>query len=371
MTNKYETQNNRIKAARSRLCGKHPFFGALAWGLPYRFDDTIQPPTACVNDKEIIWHPEFVEKLTLEETVFVLAHECMHPALMHLLRRGDRKPIKWNIACDIVVNQLLVTNGVGKMPDLCVYEPQIYQSADGKVEAIYDLLPDTIDDKIMDMMGELVGAAEDVKAQWRDKIQAAAATAKAAGNMPGNLQGLVDQLTTPKVKWQDRFRNFVTTTRGKDRTWAKRNRRTAALDLMLPGAEGEQMGELVFAIDCSGSTSDQMVAQCGAELRNIQEELRPEKIHVIYWDTVVQKHEEFEPDDPVEAKVFGRGGTDPRCIWDYIEEHGINPENVVVATDLYFGGHEAFGTQPSYPVLWCVMESSCKDAPWGEVLVVD
>lgn len=375
----YAEQKKKFMRARMKLLADHPFFGDLAYQLPIIWDDTLNPPTAATNGKYIKFHPAFVDTISHEELVFLIAHEVMHPALMHILRRGNRDPHGWNVACDIVVNQLLIESGVGKMPNGGIQDWELYHKGEGKADKIYDLLPEQEygapgsggvgGNGSLDAMEDVAdGDKEATAADWRNKLQSAVQTAKAAGKLPGSIEQFVENMTNPKVAWQDKLRNFVMTTRGSDRTWAKPNRRYLSSGISLPGTYGETMGELVFAIDCSGSTSDEMVGQCGGEIASIQEELRPEKIHVLYFDTEVKKHEEFEPDDPLQVKVHGRGGTCFRTIFEYIDKAGISPENVVVATDLYC--HD-FGPKPDYPVMWCVMESCARKAPWGDILVVD
>lgn len=383
MADKYASQMKKVRAARIALLAKHPFFGDLAFGMPIEWSETLDPPTAATDGTKIVFHPDFVDDIAQEEVVFLIAHEVMHPALMHLLRKGNRCPKRWNVACDIVVNQLLIESRIGKMPAIGIYDPYLYRTGQGKVEKIYDLLPEQEYSEpgtgvgegstgSMDAMLDVpANKAEDMAASWRNKLQQALHTARQAGNLPGGLEQFVEQMTTPKVCWQDKLRNFVMTTRGGERTWTRSNRRHLSSGIMLPGTYGEKMGEIAFLIDCSGSTSDGMVGQCAAELASIQEELRPEKIHVLYFDTDVKKHEEYEADDPLNIKAYGRGGTCFRTSFEYMDKAGISPECVIVATDLDCAD---FGPDPGYPVLWCVMETQRgykHKAPWGEVLQVE
>lgn len=383
MADKYKKEMDRIRTARIKLLGAHPFFGDLAFSMPIQFDDTLDPPTAATDGERVIFHPKFVEAMPIDELVFVLAHEVMHPALLHILRRGSRCPKRWNYACDVIVNQLLKESNVGTQPKWVIYKPDLYRAGEGKVERVYDLLPDTEEydkpgsgpsgghgsmDAVLDADPS---RSEELAADMRNKLQQALQSAKQAGNVPGGLEAFVDQMTNPKVTWQQHLRNFVMTTRGKERTWSKPNRRYASAGIFMPGAYGETMGEIVFAIDCSGSTSDEMVSQCGAEVNSIKEELRPEKVHVIYFDSEVKRHEEFEPDDDMVVKAYGRGGTAFSPIFKFIEDNGINPESVIVATDLECSD---YGPEPPYPVMWCVMDSPYFEhcnAPWGQVLKVD
>ena len=384
MADKYQEQMKKVRRARIELLAKHPFFGDLAFNLPIEWNENLNPPTAATDGERIIFHPAFVDVMPPKELVFVLAHEVMHPALLHILRRGTRCPKRWNVACDVVVNHLLVESGIGSMPSMCVFKPDLYHAGKGKVEKIYELLPDDQEygepgsgaagngsmDAVIDADPN---KKEQIAADYRVKLQQALQTARAAGKVPGGLEALVEQMTTPKVPWQQHLRNFVMTTRGTERTWAKRNRRYAATNLNLPGNYGERMGELAFLIDCSGSTSDWMIGQCGAEISSIQEEMRPEKTHVLYFDTHVKRHEEYEPDDPMTVKAYGRGGTCFRTSFEYMNKHGIMPEACIVATDL---GCSDYGPEPPFPVLWCVLEKNNYGwkppmPPWGQVLEIE
>lgn len=380
MTPEFKKQMDRIRGARMKLSGQHPFFADLAFSFPIKIEPALNPPTAATDGGTIWLHPDLVDSLSDPELQFILSHEVLHPALMHNQRLMGRDLKRWNVACDIVVNQLLVDNNVGKAPNWVIQDYYAYHKGGGKVEAIYDLLPENKccdpgtgnsgNYASLDHVMEFKGNPEDHAASMRNKLHQAAATAKKAGKLSGSIEAFIEQATTAKVPWQEKLRAFVTTAMNDDRTWAKPNRRYQATDIYLPGRDGERMGVIVVAPDCSGSTSDQMLSQVSAEVRSIQEELRPEKIHVIYWDTAIKKHDEFEADDPIEVSVYGRGGTDPRCLFEYLEKEGIEPDCVIVPTDLYFGGDNSFGPKPNYPVMWTILDGGSDHAPWGEVLKV-
>lgn len=374
----YKEQLTKVRKARIKMLGEQPFFGGIAFGMPIKFDTSIK--TAATDGEQIIFNPKFVDVLTPNELVFVTAHEVMHPAFMHTLRRGNRDPAKWNVACDIVVNYVLKQSRVGQIPQGAWDRPDLYHLGHGRADEIYDLLPPgDYGEPGSGMSGgggsldEIVDAdpanAQNLAAKWRNKMQQGLQAARQAGKVSGELESMVEQLTVPKVTWQDRLRNFVMTTRGQDRTWAKPNRRYMSSGLKVPGRYGEQMGEFAFFIDCSGSTSNRMISQCSAEINSIKEELRPEQTHVVYFDTEVKKHEAVSPDDPLDVKAYGRGGTCFRTSFEYIEQQGIELTCAVVATDLEC---DDYGPQPPYPVLWLVMEGShYAPPPWGEVLEVN
>lgn len=360
-----------IRRSRIDLLSNHPFFGSLAMGMKITIDDTLDPPTAATDGDDLYYHPDFINQLKPPEVTFVTGHEVLHAALDHVHRIGARDPGRWNVACDIVANQLLLENGVGSMPSGGIYDPALYAKGGGMVAKIYDLLPKNDKRKAMDNFkpgppGKKPDPGRAAKA--RARLQKALQAAKEAGKSSGSLEAFVEGATETKVPWEQYLREFMTAVKD-DRTYARRNRRYAALDVILPGRDGSKIGPIGFAIDCSGSTDDKMIAQCGSEIQSIADELQPEVIYVVYWDTTVKKVEIIKPGEPINVKAYGRGGTDPRCIWKWFEDNDVVPEKVIVATDLCFGGD--IGAEPDYPVMWAVMQGNLTNVAFGEVLVVD
>lgn len=94
----------RLKRARAALITGAPFFGALALSQTLVERPSIE--TAAVNGKELIYAPDFVSGLSEPQTIGMLAHEVIHIALAHHVRRGGRDSVEWNIACDLAVNPI-------------------------------------------------------------------------------------------------------------------------------------------------------------------------------------------------------------------------------------------------------------------------
>ena len=94
-----------------------------------------------------------------------------------------------------------------------------------------------------------------------------------AGRMGGNIPRVIADLLNPVVDWREALREFVSSfTRGKDEyTWRKLNKRHLANDFMMPSMENETIGELVVAIDTSGSIGSEELSEFAAELLSICE----------------------------------------------------------------------------------------------------
>ena len=358
----------KLAKAKTSLILEHPFIGTIALNMPFVFDESI--PTAATNGKRVAFNPEFVDSLTDEEVKFLVAHECMHPMLEHNYRRGERQPRRWNMAADYVINKLLIDDNIGRMPKVGLHDPNIYKAGGGTSEGIYNILPEQDEDSgadgLMDNCEDGDGGPAEQgqqQAEWKVKVAQAAQAAKMMGKMSANMQRLVDQVLTPKVDWRDVLQRFLVKARTDQRSFSRFNRRFIAQGLYLPSVSGEQMGEIVFAVDCSGSINQDTINQFAAEISIVKDDLMPARIHVLYFDSDVSHVESYEQHDDLDIKPHGGGGTDFAPVFEKIIELGLDPVAIVFLTDLCC---YSFGNQPDAPVLWVTTDPG--KAPWGEVV---
>jgi predicted metal-dependent peptidase len=118
-----------------------------------------------------------------------------------------------------------------------------------------------------------------------------------------------------------------------------------------------------IAVDCSGSVNARQLRLFEAEVRSILEGQRPERVHVLYFYSLVQKVETYLAGEPVQLNPVGGRGTDFRPCFDWLEEHGIRPQTLVFLTDLCGTFPE---TEPGYLVLWASTER--RQVPLGSVI---
>ena len=97
----------KLSAARTRLILEKPFLGALVMHLPLKAADPKWCKTTATDARNFYFNPDYIGRLTLEQTQFVLAHEAMHCALSHFNRRNHRQKHRWDVACDYAVNMIL------------------------------------------------------------------------------------------------------------------------------------------------------------------------------------------------------------------------------------------------------------------------
>ena len=204
--------------------------------------------------------------------------------------------------------------------------------------------------------------AKEIDAQRKMDVAEAGQVAKMKGKLPGVLEKFATDTVDSKVPWFDVLERYMTGRVKNDYSWARPNRRYAP-DFYLPTIDGVgAMGEVVIQVDISGSISKQEIAHYNGHLKRIIEQCHPSKVHVIYTDTVVQKHEEFDTPEDVEIRFYSGGGTDMRAGFDYIEDKGLEPEVVVTLTD----GYTPFPDHTTVDSVWCI--SSDTKSPVGETV---
>jgi predicted metal-dependent peptidase len=373
------TTEQRLAKAKTALLLDYPFFGSLALSMPFVVTDEV--PTAATDGTQVLFNPDFVDKLDHKELLFLVAHEVMHPVFDHHTRRGSRDTKLWNIAGDYVINYLLVQEQVGKMPQKGLYDATIYKEGNGNTDTIYDLLKQDEEsggrvlatpngrgdplDQVIDATGthqELEQASQEMQI----RVAQAAQAALAQGKLSAGLRRFADSVIQPTVNWRDVLHRFVQRAKNDQRTWSRPSRRFLSQGLFMPSVSGEQMGELVVAIDCSGSIGERELAQFAAEIVVIKDDMMPVAIHCVYFDSVVSHHETYTQADVLDIRPHGGGGTAFSPVIQFLADNDITPVACVFLTDLQCSD---FGDAPDYPVLW--VSNGAAYAPFGEVVMME
>ena len=108
------------------------FFGSLMLFAEIEKSKTL--PTAATDGRKIFFNEEFLNSLTSQEQNALMLHEVLHMALLHVTRRQSRDPHIWNIAADIVVNDLIERNTSFPLPEGAITDNRFQ---DKSVEYIY------------------------------------------------------------------------------------------------------------------------------------------------------------------------------------------------------------------------------------------
>jgi predicted metal-dependent peptidase len=396
---------DRIKKAHISIMNHRKFCayaGVLACGKVI-VDGSV--PTAATDGWDVRYNPEFIaaHMSTDPELRFLVLHEATHKAYRHMTTwkaLHEQNARMANIAADHFVNLVLQDTDAGegfiKMPKLGVQPDPKYRG--WSVQMIYA-------DLMKQQQQQEQGAGEDGQGDeggqggagggfdehdWdgnpasgdpakeqeqANEIQRAIRQGeimrkKMAGKGAGDSDGMFGDLMAPKIDWKKVLREFITETcAGRDESsWRKPNRRYLGMDIYMPSMVGTTMTELVIGFDTSGSIfgSNEMT-RFVTEIKTIIEDVKPSKVHVIYWDTEVAGHQTFDEGQFAvqDLKIKGGGGTDGSVLFTYLRDKNINPQAIVQFTDGYVGD---WG-RTDVPTLWAV--TSDLQAPFGTTIKVE
>ena len=388
----------------------------------------MEIPTACTDGRHLVFNGDFFRSLSLNERIFVMAHEIYHAMAMHTKRMkyyyanglcGFKFiPELYNVAADAVINQCLVQDGIGTMPKMGVLYANGIKSKDGNSiytvtglespEIVYEKLIEHCEDdpngggegegdgdgggggegkgqQAIDNGGGQGDAESDLKMpdtatdsqineiEMKASIQSAAQQAKSRGQMPGGLKSFIDEFLEPEVNWEEELRASILKSSVPDSyTWNKPNRRKLLGGMYTPRRIGTHCGHVVCAIDTSGSVSDRELMAFLGELSSILGDVRPEKMTIIWCDSQVDAVDEVE--EPEELRdlvrvngVYGRGGTSFVPPFEYTRDNIDDAAFFIYLTDMY-----APFPEPDLidcPVIW--VASSDVVAPFGTTIQIE
>jgi predicted metal-dependent peptidase len=195
-----------------------------------------------------------------------------------------------------------------------------------------------------------------------------------AGRMGAKMPRAISDLLEPKIDWKEVLREFVSSTmRGKDEfTWRRMNKRHLANDIYMPSMENETIGEIIVAIDTSGSIGSAEITEFATELVSICDVVQPDKVRILWWDTEVHGEQVFEENYTDIAKLLkplGGGGTNVSCVSEYVNKQNLQAECVLVFTDGYLENDIKWNINS--PTLWMITRNRHFDAPTGKKVVID
>ena len=115
MSQKFSPEDKLVKARIDFIYNDCVFLGNLALRLEL-VDATAWCPTAATDFKHLYYNRDFIDRCSLDEVKFVIAHEVMHCVYDHFSRREQRDPRLYNCAGDYVINLELKDLGIGSFP---------------------------------------------------------------------------------------------------------------------------------------------------------------------------------------------------------------------------------------------------------------
>ena len=398
------TEEQRLSKAVVSIMSE-PKYTALA-GILMIGDKTIDEdlPTACTNGRDERYGREFINSINDSDIRGVIIHENKHKMYRHLKtwkHLWDIDPQLANMAMDYVIDlEILDENqdGFATLPEGALIDErfrgmdtaQVFNilrkeqeskpTGEGEGSGSGDNESGGDDGQVRSnttgsqntAVGEKTGfdehdweGAKDMTPDEerdlaRDIDEAIRQGAMSAGKMGANSARSLQELLQPQVDWREVLREFINATcSGRDySTWARPNRRYLSQGVYMPTGISQQVGELVLAIDTSGSVGQLELTVMLTEVKAVCDTVKPDRVRILYWGHEVvgdEVYENNELDKLVQStKPRGGGGTDVRCITHYMEKKNIKPQATIVLTDGYLGGGWGEWT---CPVLWAVLDN--------------
>lgn len=355
-----------IGYAKVRLFNKSDmiFTASLCSMLEVVLDEKIA--YGATDGKYLYINPTTFVNLTNDEQVFLLAHETLHVAYQHMIRKEDRDHQLFNIACDYVINLELVNQGFqmikGGLLD--------YQYKDMSSEEVYDSLlseglpppPNSLGEDILD--NEL--SESDIQEITCNIIQAVhqAERSNQYGSVPDDVKRFMDNLHKPKVNWKVVLKRFMLNAGKTDYTWSKPRKRLLNQGMYLPSINSHGLTKVTFAIDTSGSVDNEMFTQFITEVHHVFKQLNPDSIDLMLFDTKVKLHQTIKSITELkQVELVGCGGT---CLEDTLTKFKKTDSKVlIVITDGYFNTNLI---NPRKPVLWVIFDNNSFIPPFGKVI---
>lgn len=321
---------------------------------------------------------EWLNKMTVQQVMFALEHECLHLILSHLDRMGDRDLILSNIAADFCVNGLILEN-----PGPCVEPYDICVAGKGPYEHLpkgehfewyYSQLYNNADHYEVTMNGDGTITVKNKKTgkeqtfnpnsheDWesmekgdsslnkeiiKQMIKKAYMEAKDRGTLPGkSISDLIEELLEKSVvDWKALLRRYCAASilsYEKESSWKRVNRR---FGVDFPGYVKIRQPKIAVALDTSGSMSDEELLDCAKELRAIQK-IYNATVTIYECDAAVQKVYDLSKFSKIDTSFAGRGGTAFTPVFEALE--GKQVDLLIYFTDL--AGDNP--PKPKFKVIW-------------------
>lgn len=395
--------DTKLSAARTRLILDKPFLGALVLRLPMVAADPKWCKTTATDARAFYYNAQYVEGLTLDQAQFMLAHEALHCALSHFARREHRAKHRWDLACDLAINPLLIKDGLKPPPGALYLDRFEGLTAEEIYPSIADMDDDTetLDQHLYDnedgdggrgsgqsgSASEQSGRAherretevdpdrggapqpkplteserEQLSVQWQQRLAGAAQQALRAGKLGGGLARLVDHLLQPQLPWRMLLAKYMTAVSRDDYNYSRPSRREGAA--ILPSLRSAQV-DVVVVLDTSGSVSADEIREFMSEVDAIKGQVRARvTLHACDAELAKDGPWEFEPWEEfrLPRDFTGGGGTRFTPVFDWVAGRDRQPDLLVYFTDAQ---GEFPDREPLFPVLWLVKGKT--KTPWGQ-----
>ena len=371
-----------------------PYMGAIAAHI--KLEATSSVLTFESDGNVLRYNDAFLERLSDDELLFVLANGAMHTLLHHQERGVGKTAWLWQKASDYVINAMLVKNGFA-LPQYAPYEERF---ADLYAEEVYDLLRSELQDEgfsaeqqteqirhdesvhnekvrahkeqALDSNAhemrpsELQELSEEIEASLKEQLEQLFHKYDRQGELPEGLERLVPELFASKVDWRTVLAAYFDRYAKHTHRFLPPSTKMLYRGIYLPSLTSERL-HVAIAIDTSGSIDEALLGRFLGEVEAIMATIPDYEIEMLCFDTRIRSHDTFLPGDRLTYRLKGGGGTDFRVVFEYIERYLPETKLLLFFTDLA----GTFPVQsPLYETLWVSKETRVA-VPFGRLLPIE
>ena len=374
--------SRRLMEGKMTILRDYPFFGSLLLRLRMGFAEC---KTAFTDMRRIVFDPSFAHRLPDDELVFVLLHELLHCVLRHCIRGEGKQSYVYNVACDIVVNSLILEMQ-GLEEKKIDGSPVMHLAPDGSegrtksAEEIYQMLMQMTPEEFSKCFGSAFsdehsvwGEIEDgatLEDLWDKHLKDAARKTASYSGIPAFMERYLKEVSRhPRTNWRQILHDFIQFDRS-DYLFSRPDRRFSG-EVIMPSfcenVDGGAIEKLWFAVDTSGSISDEALSVTFEEICRAMEQIGSLSGFLSFFDARVSDPIPFESvDDLVKMKPIGGGGTSFRAIFRKLQED-FYPDDLPRAMIILTDGYSEFPEEKAaleVPVIWIIVDSDVVP-PWG------
>jgi predicted metal-dependent peptidase len=403
------------------LIRKKPFYGHVLAQMSKHITDRVPTLAVAITNRLLLYvNPTFFMSLSENHRCGVLEHEVNHVTFLHVTRgRNFSYHSVANIAMDIIVNQFIERNdlpkegllpeqfGLAKNETLQYYYDKLLkkmpkvtvkvmgqgkrqgkgqsqgqsqgqkgesegqgkekrQKGEGDRSGDEGQVVVTIDshdqwgkdEKVGGQEGEII--ASDVIKESIIKECIRHAKEASHGDGIGDMAGAIEELLKPpsraKLPWKVLLRRFLSHATRTTIDYTKK--RVSKRYKTRPGIKLGSVLDIAVAIDTSGSISSEDLQMFSSEVREISRS--GTGVTIIECDADIQRIYELKNNEII-TEVHGRGGTDFRPVFEYLDKPRNKKDALVFFTD-------SQGPAPDksrLPTLWVLTHGNKRPAPFG------
>lgn len=362
----------KLSKTRLSILMNQPFLGYVLQQYEIKLVDNID--TAATNGENIIFSRKFLNELSINDTAFILLHELLHIILLHPIRKERRNHQKFNIACDIVVNDILKKFNYKTDKLKPIYGDLFNLNGfNDSVEIIYDKLPiKIINICLIDSHDFWDSNETKIKNKLAWSINNAHKKGYSLDGYPHLRNILLSHIEKSKINWKTLLKQCIEKDLF-DYTYQRTDRRINQFLLPTFLESEETLQKVWFLVDVSGSMSNDEIIKMYSEILSVVSNYKKVVYDISFFSTEVTPPIQFKNEQELIKtlnSINSTGGTDFIEIFKALPKYYPieKPKAMIILTDGY-SRYPKKTEALNVKVFWAINNDSSKP-PFGVIISV-